>query len=260
MNENDFKLTEHFTLFEMTDSKEHPDLVQKNREYFNHEPYLSRLQFLCHYGLEAIREIVGKPIMILSGGRCPELNKAVGGVKDSQHQARRLNDGAADFHVPGMTIEDVANLILKHKEVFFRQLIIYRKKGFIHYGLPLGDAKDGQVIWKPTNPNIPDRTPRTNLLNDVNDICSCQNPDPIKDDYKNYLQIKYSCRKMTELEKLALISKVKTIPIKSVKSTESKSPDEIKNERKEYQEKNKEKIAKYMKEYKTKSKKQLCLT
>lgn len=36
--------------------------------------------------LNEIREGYGKKIIISSGYRCPELNKAVGGVKDSKHQ------------------------------------------------------------------------------------------------------------------------------------------------------------------------------
>ena len=36
--------------------------------------------------MDVIREKVGKPILISSGFRCPVLNKAVGGVSNSQHQ------------------------------------------------------------------------------------------------------------------------------------------------------------------------------
>lgn len=36
--------------------------------------------------LDGIREKLGKPILISSGYRCPILNKAVGGVGNSQHQ------------------------------------------------------------------------------------------------------------------------------------------------------------------------------
>ena len=35
--------------------------------------------------LDKIREQYGKPIFVTSGYRCPELNKAVGGVNSSQH-------------------------------------------------------------------------------------------------------------------------------------------------------------------------------
>lgn len=46
---------------------------------------VDNLNRLADY-LDVIREKVGKPILISSGFRCPVLNKAVGGVTNSQHQ------------------------------------------------------------------------------------------------------------------------------------------------------------------------------
>lgn len=46
---------------------------------------VDNLNKLADY-LDGIREKVGKPILISSGFRCPVLNKAVGGVSNSQHQ------------------------------------------------------------------------------------------------------------------------------------------------------------------------------
>lgn len=46
---------------------------------------LSNLDYIMDQ-LDTIREGYGKPIIINSGYRCPELNKAVGGVADSYHQ------------------------------------------------------------------------------------------------------------------------------------------------------------------------------
>lgn len=46
---------------------------------------VDNLNRLADY-LDVIREKVGKPILISSGFRCPALNKAVGGVSNSQHQ------------------------------------------------------------------------------------------------------------------------------------------------------------------------------
>lgn len=46
---------------------------------------VDNLNKLADY-LDVIREKVGKPILISSGFRCPVLNKAVGGVSNSQHQ------------------------------------------------------------------------------------------------------------------------------------------------------------------------------
>lgn len=46
---------------------------------------LSNLDYIMDQ-LDTIREGYGKPIVINSGYRCPELNKAVGGVSNSYHQ------------------------------------------------------------------------------------------------------------------------------------------------------------------------------
>ena len=61
---------------------------------------------LIFYCLQPIRDYLGKPIIITSGFRNPELNKLVGGKANSQH----LEGKAADFIVQG---ETVAGIIFK---------------------------------------------------------------------------------------------------------------------------------------------------
>jgi len=53
--------------------------------------------------LEDLRRGVRAPIHVLSGCRCLEHNRAVGGAKDSQH----LLGTAADITVPGVPIRSV---------------------------------------------------------------------------------------------------------------------------------------------------------
>jgi len=55
------------------------------------------LAYLCHMVLQPLRDRFG-PIRINSGYRCPELNGAVGGVKNSQH----MRGEAADIHLPSV--------------------------------------------------------------------------------------------------------------------------------------------------------------
>ncbi|MDE5560912.1 MAG: hypothetical protein K2J00_03775 [Bacteroidaceae bacterium] len=50
----------------------------------------------CQEILEPLRQYAGQPIIIRSGNRCPALNKAVGGVPNSQHQTGE----AVDIHIP----------------------------------------------------------------------------------------------------------------------------------------------------------------
>lgn len=59
-------------------------------------PYIKKnLEALIENVLDPVREWYGKPIYVNSGYRCPELNKAVGGVNNSQH----INGEAADIDV-----------------------------------------------------------------------------------------------------------------------------------------------------------------
>ncbi|MGY2462227.1 D-Ala-D-Ala carboxypeptidase family metallohydrolase [Vreelandella sulfidaeris] len=50
------------------------------------------------------------PVIISSGYRCLELNKAIGGATKSQHSAAQ----AADISVPGMTSQELVEFIAKH--------------------------------------------------------------------------------------------------------------------------------------------------
>ena len=58
------------------------------------------------YGLEVLRRLLRKPIIINSAYRCEAHNKAVGGVDNSQH---RLGT-AADIRVSGMTPSEIHKL------------------------------------------------------------------------------------------------------------------------------------------------------
>lgn len=60
---------------------------------------VSKLQILCTEILEPLREYFNCPIVIGSGYRCPKLNSAVGGVKNSQH----MTGEACDIHLPDET-------------------------------------------------------------------------------------------------------------------------------------------------------------
>ena len=70
--------------------------------------------------LEEIRKILGKPILISSGYRCPELNRAIGGAANSAH----LTGQAADFTCPGVGSPlTVASIIAGTPGLEFDQLI-----------------------------------------------------------------------------------------------------------------------------------------
>lgn len=87
------KLSEHFALEEFTRSATAPRLGICNEPGTD---AISNLQCLCQEVLEPLREHAGVPIIVSSGFRCRRLNKAVGGVTNSQH----CTGEAADIHLP----------------------------------------------------------------------------------------------------------------------------------------------------------------
>ena len=79
-------------------------------------------------GCERIRMFLGFPMRISSGFRSPELNKAVGGSKSSQH----MKAEAVDFTCPayGTPVDVVAALAPKVLELGIDQLIL--EPGWVH--------------------------------------------------------------------------------------------------------------------------------
>ena len=86
------KLSEHFSLGEMTRSNSHPEVYNIP----SHEA-IANLKRICTW-LEVLRKRYGKPIIINSGYRSPQLNRKIGGVKNSNH----LTGCAVDIRVTGM--------------------------------------------------------------------------------------------------------------------------------------------------------------
>ena len=76
-------------------------------------------------GLQELRDLVGGPIYITSGYRCPKHNKAVGGVPNSLH----MKGWAADVTVPFM---DPAKLFRIAEQCGFGGMGLYVGRGFIH--------------------------------------------------------------------------------------------------------------------------------
>ena len=83
------QLSKHFSLEELEHSQ-----TAISRDIDNTAPLdvMDHLTVLAE-GLEAVRALLGYPLNINSGYRCPELNKAVGGSEHSAH----MEGYAADF-------------------------------------------------------------------------------------------------------------------------------------------------------------------
>ena len=90
----DTNITQHFTVEEMYRS------ATATKLGINNKPSVQQtinLVYLCAYVLEPLRVAMGEPIKIGSGFRSQALNKAVGGVYNSQH----LKGQAADLCIDG---------------------------------------------------------------------------------------------------------------------------------------------------------------
>ena len=90
------QLSPHFKLVEFTRSA---TAQARHIDNTPNEEQIKNLKFLCDNVLEPLREQFG-PIIIGSGFRCPALNTAVGGVKNSQHKSGE----ACDIHLPSIEV------------------------------------------------------------------------------------------------------------------------------------------------------------
>lgn len=87
--------SEFFTLRELTKSS------TASRNHIDNTPsaeIIQNLQYGVDMVLDPLRRLYGKPIVITSGYRCPELNKKVAGVANSWH----TQGNAADIHVSSL--------------------------------------------------------------------------------------------------------------------------------------------------------------
>lgn len=87
------QLTRNFTLRELTRSTTAKRLAIDNTPS---DTVIVNLLSLAQNVLQPLRDHAGEPLTINSGYRCPALNRAVGGVANSQH----LTGEAADIKAP----------------------------------------------------------------------------------------------------------------------------------------------------------------
>ena len=98
-------LSKHFTLEELLRSDTAKKCGINNTPAEGSQIY-ANLKKLAET-LEEVRTLFGKPVHINSGYRCPALNKAVGGVRNSAH----LTGYAADIRINGVPPKEVTRRI-----------------------------------------------------------------------------------------------------------------------------------------------------
>ena len=138
------QLTPHFSLAELTRSDAADRLKVGNAPAGDH---LQNLRTLA-LGLEWARSILGVPVRVTSGYRNPEVNRAVGGVANSDHAL----GFAADIVPSGMTVLAAAKK-LAASPLAFDQLIHESGRGIIH--LSFAPRMRRQVLTQKGGPGTP---------------------------------------------------------------------------------------------------------
>ena len=115
----------YFTIKELCKSS---TAEQKKIDNTPNSEVVNNLEKLVEHILDPLREKYGKPITVNGAYRCPELNKAVGGSKTSQHmtgQAADITVGSPDSN------KKLFNLIIE-MDLPFDQLIDEKNFRWIH--------------------------------------------------------------------------------------------------------------------------------
>ncbi len=91
--------------------------------------------------LDPLRELYGKPIIVNSGYRSPELNKAVGGSKSSDHMTGCAVDISAGSIYGNKVLFELIN-----KNFNFDQLIDERGYSWIHVSFRSKEKNRNQIL------------------------------------------------------------------------------------------------------------------
>lgn len=137
------RITKNFSLDELYASATAARLKIDNTPS---EEIKEKLDRLAKTILQPIRDKWGAPIVVTSGYRCPELNKAVGGAKTSQHMLGE----AADLKVGGKTenkkLFRVIEAMVKSGKLNVGQLIDEYGASWIHVSLPRVGKQNNQIL------------------------------------------------------------------------------------------------------------------
>jgi len=142
------RLSPHFTLEEFRVSRRFPQSAA-GIEFSEHDAHKCFL--LARTILEPIRKRLGGPIIITSGKRSLELNRAVGGSPTSDHLFQGFS-AAVDFSLPEQWRGRLAEVPEMMPGAAFGQLILYleadgKTPRFVHVSLPTMKHQGETMIW-----------------------------------------------------------------------------------------------------------------
>lgn len=131
----------YFTIEEMCKSA-----TAKNKGIANvpNDEQVDNMVALIDNILDPVREAYRKPIIVNSGFRSVELNKAVGGVARSQHLAGE----AADITVGSKTKNRVLFNVIRSINVPFDQMILEYGGAWIHISYKKNGNNRKQVLFR----------------------------------------------------------------------------------------------------------------
>ena len=142
------KLSKNFTLEEMVFS------ITASNKGINNTPNAeakAALKRLAVEVLQPIREAWGQPVVVTSGYRCPKLNAAVGGVKNSQHLCGQAADiRATNPKDNGKLFQCIKKLIDSGKIRVGQCIWEYGSRTcpkWVHVSLPRTGKKNNQFVY-----------------------------------------------------------------------------------------------------------------
>lgn len=127
------KLSKNFTLAELTKTNTG---LPNNPSYIE----IERLKLLCENVLQPLRDKFGAPIIVNSGYRSQQVNKAVGGVPTSQHCKGEAVDITAGSRERNKRLFDIL------KSMTTDQIIDEKNYSWIHISYTICKPNRNQIL------------------------------------------------------------------------------------------------------------------
>lgn len=137
------RLSKNFTYDELVYSATAERLKLDNTPNERETEFLRRL---ANEVLQPIRDKWGRPIVVTSGFRSEAVNKAVGGVKNSQHRLGQAADLKIGSKAQNKALFNFIADMVKNGEIRVGQLIDEYGYSWIHVSLPREGKTNNQVF------------------------------------------------------------------------------------------------------------------
>lgn len=131
-------MTNYFTIKELCGSS---TAKAKGIDNTPTQAICDKLHLLITECLNPIREAYGKPINVTSGYRCAELNKAVGGVSNSQHVKGEAVDLVGKTNEETRRIYEIAKALWNFDQLLFER----NGKGSIWVHISYKNKRDNRL-------------------------------------------------------------------------------------------------------------------